>query len=259
MNRQLVLEPDCDKTEPLTDDSLLEHCGLGIKRLRAHRLERGDLPWLSGVKLPWGLEVRLLNISKSGLLVESHSKLTGGASTAFHLWGPNKTLTLPARIVRCQVGRVDGRGVTYQAAAVFDKDIDLLERRPTTLTNLAAAPKALAELLVRVMIEHESGADSAALRTTFEQGVGLVVGAQTIEIRIGADGPDYGSTHVIVPVLANRGFDATLEAKFGPDGGPGEEQVRALTAAAILAAFLLQFEGVSLAMPPEANTCVNDW
>jgi hypothetical protein len=259
MNRQLVLEPDSGQTETLRDDSLLDHCGLGIKRLRAHRWERGDLPWLSGVKLPWGLEVRLLNISKSGLLVESNSRLTGGTSTAFHLWGPTKTLTLPGRIVRCQVGRVDGRGVTYQAAAVFDKDVDLLERRPTTLTNLAAAPKALAELLVRVMSEHESGADSAALRTTFEQGVGLVVGAQAIEIRNGVDGPGIGNEHVSVPVLANRGFDTILRATFGPDAGPGEEQIRALTAAATLAAFLLQFEGVSLAMPPEASACINDW
>jgi hypothetical protein len=255
---QLVLEPDSDHTETLTDDSLLDHCGLGIKRLRAHRWDRGDVPWLSGVKLPWGLEVRLVNISKSGLLVESHSKLTGGTSMAFHLWGPSKTLTLPARIVRCQVGRVDGRGVTYQAAAVFDKDVDLLERRPTP-TNLAAAPKALAELLVRVISEHESGADSPALRTTFERGVGLVVGARAIEIRNGTDGPGYGSEHVYVPVLGNRGFDTTLQATFAPDAGPGEEQIRALTAAATLVAFLLQFEGVSLAMAPEGSACINDW
>ncbi len=259
MSQQLVLEPDTDQTETLTDDRLLDHCGLGTKKLRAHRWERGDLPWLSGVKLPWGLEVHLLNISKSGLLVESRSRLTWGTPMAFHLWGPNKTLTLPARIVRCQVGRVDGRGVTYHAAAVFDKHVDLLERRPTTLTKLAAAPKALAELLVRVMSEHESGADSAALRTTFEQGVGLVVGAQVIEIRNDLDGPGNGSERVYIPVLASRGFDTTLQATFGSDARPGEEQIRALTAAATLAGFLLQFEGVSLAMPPEADAAVNDW
>jgi len=51
-------QPDEDHLTP-SDDRLLDDCGLGTKRLRAHRWERSDLPWLSSVTLPWGLEVRL--------------------------------------------------------------------------------------------------------------------------------------------------------------------------------------------------------
>src|SRR5262249_12916906 len=84
-------QQDEDHRTP-ADDRLLDDCGLGTRRLRAHRWERSDLPWLSSVKLPWGLEVRLLNISSSGVLVESGSKLAAGSVLAFHLSGPNKNL-----------------------------------------------------------------------------------------------------------------------------------------------------------------------
>ena len=50
------------------------------RRPRAVRLEVVDLPWLSTVSLPWGLEMRPLNISSTGLLLESRSRSRRGAS-----------------------------------------------------------------------------------------------------------------------------------------------------------------------------------
>jgi hypothetical protein len=262
MSRSVLLDPDLQLTELATEDGLLDHSGLGAKRCRAHRWETADVPWLSAVKLPWGLEVKLLNISKSGLLVESGSKLDPGSTTTFHLSGSNKDLTVSARIVRSQVGAVTSRGVKYLAAALFDKTIDALEQRRATPQRSIAAPKALADLLARVMEERENGSDPAMLRASFEEGIKRLVSAREVEIREEVDAATDGSEFVCFPVPANRGFRTTLQATFEPNDTPQADEVRILKAAATLAGFILQFENISrdfAANDGESFKAVNAW
>jgi hypothetical protein len=262
MSRSVLLDPDPQLTELATEDGLLDHSGLGAKRSRAHRWETADVPWLSTIRLPWGLEVKLLNISKSGLLVESGSKLDPGSTTTFHLSGSNKDLTVSARIVRSQVGAVTSRGVKYLAAALFDKTIDALEQRRATPQRSIAAPKALADLLARVMEERENGSDPAMLRASFEEGIKRLVGAREVEIREEVDAATDGSEFVCFPVPANRGFRTTLQATFEPNDTPQADEVRILKAAATLAGFILQFENISrdfAANDGESFKAVNAW
>jgi hypothetical protein len=261
MSRSVLLDPDPQLTESATEVGLLDPSGLGPERTRAHRWETADVPWLSTVKLPWGLEVKLLNISKSGLLVESGSKLDPGSTTIFHLSGPNKNLTVSARIVRSQVGAVTSRGVKYLAAALFDKTIDALEQRRATPQRSIAAPKALADLLARVMEERENGSDPAMLRASFEEGIKRLVSAREVEIREEASAAD-GSELVCFPVPANRGFRTTLQATFEPNDTPQADEVRILKAAATLAAFILQFENISrdfAVNDRETSKAVSEW
>jgi CheY-like chemotaxis protein len=91
-------------------------------RKRAQRWSLSDLPWLSSVRLPWGQYLRLLNISSSGMLVESGIRLSPGSATSFKIGGPGLALVVPARIVRCRVA-VDSLGVNYETAAAFDKPV----------------------------------------------------------------------------------------------------------------------------------------
>jgi hypothetical protein len=86
-----------------------------------------DVPWLSTIKLPWGLEVRLLNISSTGMLIETGSKFTPGSVTHLQLCGPETDLVISACFVRTEIAAVDGRGVTYHAAVSFQKELDLNE------------------------------------------------------------------------------------------------------------------------------------
>jgi hypothetical protein len=67
--------------------------------------------------------VKLLNISSSGILIDSEYKLTPGRSTEFQLWGPYKQLIVAARIVRSE--QTNGRGTRYLTAAAFDFKVDL--------------------------------------------------------------------------------------------------------------------------------------
>ena len=95
----------------------------GDERRIALRKGRGDVPWLSGVKAAWGTELELINISSTGLLVETGSKFTPGSTTELHLSGPDTNLIVPVRFIRSDVARIDGLGVRYRAAAAFAREV----------------------------------------------------------------------------------------------------------------------------------------
>jgi hypothetical protein len=91
---------------------------------RAERWAHTDLPWLSSVNLSTGREVKLLNVSSSGILIDSEYKLAPGRPTEFQLWGPYKQLIVAARIVRSEESTT-GPGARYLTAAAFDFKVDL--------------------------------------------------------------------------------------------------------------------------------------
>jgi len=57
------------------------------QRPRAPRWKGDNIPWLTRVTMPLGLEVRLVNISRSGLLIESRGHFVAGQPAAFELHG----------------------------------------------------------------------------------------------------------------------------------------------------------------------------
>jgi len=95
--------------------------GFEQRQARARRWNSDELPWLSSIQLLWGAELRLLNISSTGLLVESDVHLSLG-KTGFQLAGSDlEELIVPARVVRTDLSSEDRSGGKYVVAAVFDK------------------------------------------------------------------------------------------------------------------------------------------
>ena len=93
-----------------------------------------------------GLDVQLVNISSSGLLVESGARFMPGSSTVFRLSGPNKNVVVAGRVVRSQVATVNSLGVKYRAAAAFDEKLEGLAPQPAAVTG-SDGPSALADVL----------------------------------------------------------------------------------------------------------------
>jgi CheY-like chemotaxis protein len=121
-----------ERSEPGRDGAL-DRGDSAAMRARARRWSNEDLSWLTEVKLPWGLRVDLLNISSSGVLVESAARFVEGSTTVFRLNGSDQHLLIPATVVRSEVANANARGVTYRAAATFDQimmEAELL--RPAT-------------------------------------------------------------------------------------------------------------------------------
>ena len=81
------------------------------ERRVALRKGRGEVPWLSGIKFSSGPDVQLINISSTGVLVESGSRFAPGSTTELHLSGPETNLVIPVRFIRSAVARTDELGV----------------------------------------------------------------------------------------------------------------------------------------------------
>jgi hypothetical protein len=217
---------------------------LKLTRPRALRLARKDLPWLTTVRLPWGLEVCLLNISRSGMLVETSSKFTPGSIAQFELRGGDDVLVVPARFVRSEVVTVDGRGVRYHAAAAFQKELDLEDPR-VSRARISSTRKELADWLRTISIELDRNADPAVVRERLERGLCALVTARDVEILTAPITPDAGCESFYFTIIERSGHRAVLQVTFEPGRTPSELDLRMLQAGAALAAVVLQLGGTA--------------
>jgi len=91
------------------------------------RLRAGDLEWLRGASVKYGAEVRVLDISAGGLLLETQQALKPNSSVILELTGPDSPILVPSRVLRCRVASLSDI-LTYEGACAF--------RRPLTLPEL---------------------------------------------------------------------------------------------------------------------------
>ena len=128
--RLLLLEPDRSNQDDIDlgrtlDADLARFLGVQPQLDRAPRWDRDDLPWLESISLTWGAELHLLNMSSSGLLVESGIRMTLGNVTDFQVADrDDRDYVMPGRIVRSGVASVTSLGVKYVTAAVFEKPFE---------------------------------------------------------------------------------------------------------------------------------------
>jgi CheY-like chemotaxis protein len=210
------------------------------ERERDRRRTRDEVPWLSTIKLPWGLEVDLLNISRTGMLIETNSRFMPGTATEFQLSGPETNLAVSARFVRSEVAAVGPLGVKYHAAATFTRELQLREQMGTR--SVASAPRAVAELLAEVLGEFDPGGDRVALRSKFSERLRRMVPAREIQITNRPSGPREGTESIYFSVPSNRWPPAVLQATFEPDYELSDVEFRLLQTAATLASVLLDLE-----------------
>ena len=93
------------------------------------RLSAEDATWLRGARLKYGAEVRVIDVSSGGILIEADGVApTPHGMVVFELSGPKGTVLAPARILRSHITR-DGDYPRYQAACEF--------KRPLSVETLA--------------------------------------------------------------------------------------------------------------------------
>jgi hypothetical protein len=96
------------------------------------RVKASDLHWLRGARIKYGAEVRILDISAGGVLLETASELTRDANVVVELSGPESAILIPSRVLRCRRATL-GEILKYQGACAF--------KRPLTIPELAARQK----------------------------------------------------------------------------------------------------------------------
>lgn len=212
---------------------------LSDDRRCARRSGQSEVPWLSAVRLPWGLDVDLVNISRTGLLVESGSKLTPGVTLELHLSGPDTNLVVMARFVRSEVARINRLGVRYLAAAQFEKPLDVLTPRQQPLTR-STVPHALAELLATVLAESDHHPEPAPIR--FARGFRALLRARDVLIGHAPIAPADDSESIYFHVKGEDRSRVILQVMFEPDRALTASEFRLLKAAAFLTAAVLELE-----------------
>ena len=93
------------------------------------RVAPTEIPGITAVRfLPQRTEATLVNISASGLLVESAAKYLVGSVAEVLFEGGFTPSTASGRVVRCEVAVMDRRGgLRYHIGLEFDTPLDLGE------------------------------------------------------------------------------------------------------------------------------------
>jgi CheY-like chemotaxis protein len=222
------------------------HVRTNDDRRTALRRLHEDLPWLASVKLGWGSDVSLVNISTSGVLMETGSKFLPGSTTELHLTGPETNLIVPVRFVRSDVARIDRLGVRYHAAASFDKEIDLSGPRRSASRSRA---QALADLLASSLGDPDRRTEPA--HASFVRGVRDLVGVQDLQLRTVPPGPVTNRDGLSFDVPDDR-FRRTLHVVLDPGRQLRDEDRALLKAAALLTAAALELDA-----PPKRELTID--
>jgi hypothetical protein len=210
-------------------------------RRRASRRMAGDLPGLWSIRLPWGSDVRLVDISNSGVLFESPSKISPGVTVDLQIFGDQRNVFVPARMVRSEVSRVDALGVKYQMAAAFGRDVRLMDFDPEAGLS---SPRVLTDLLTRVLCEKEGPATAADISRRFESELRRLLPRRDIQIRTT---PPTAQTAESIYFTLDKGTVSRriLQVTFEPGSAPSEMEFKLLKTAANLAAVALEIAQMS--------------
>jgi uncharacterized protein DUF6982/PilZ domain-containing protein len=96
----------------------------GANRRTHLRLSAEDVLWLQGVRIKYGDDVRVVDISGGGILVETSTEVSPNTTVVFEVSAAEATQLIPARVVRSS--RVDYNGLTrYQTACAFKRPLSI--------------------------------------------------------------------------------------------------------------------------------------
>jgi hypothetical protein len=104
------------------------------------RFQPSVVPNITSVRLSPGDVVELVNISRSGLLVQGRTRFVPGTSVTVYFEGGFTPAQLKGKIVRCQVSSIVGGTLQYQSGIHLDTLIDVETGRTAQVHQMAAAP-----------------------------------------------------------------------------------------------------------------------
>jgi hypothetical protein len=104
------------------------------------RLKASDLQWLRSARLKYGADLRVIDISAGGMLLETEAALAPDSSVVVELTAAGSPILIPSRVLRCRAVSL-GEVLRYQGAFAFKRPLAIRELTPTG-KSLAQAPAA---------------------------------------------------------------------------------------------------------------------
>jgi CheY-like chemotaxis protein len=213
-------------------------------RRAAPRKRLSELPWLSTLRMPHVSHVEIVDVSRTGMLIETPTRLSSGSSLDIELLGPDLAMRVPARMLRTQVASVDSFGVRYRIAAAFARYVDMPGLAPSGARQVGVST--ISELLQRLRdaLDRTSGDE---VMTTFETELKQLLPVRDIQLRGTPMATASGLESVYFTVPTGGSRPPVLQAIFEDGHQPTEMEFRVLKAAAGLAGAVLPFApGVDL-------------
>jgi CheY-like chemotaxis protein len=213
-------------------------------RRAASRRRAVDLAGQWAVKLDSDDSASIVDISRTGVRLETATDLNPGSVINLELIGIEASLSVGARLIRSEAVRPDGTVARYHAAAKFLREVDLFPTSVHPIVAAAAAastyrPPVLADLLGRVLANANWVSNGPALRSLFETEVRALVRAKDVRIRTVPVRASSGcqSLYFSIPTVTAPRFG--LHVVFERGYRPTAAEFRLLKATASLAAVVL--------------------
>jgi hypothetical protein len=114
----------------------------GAERRKYPRRSPSVIPRLKSVRLIAGPEVKLINVSRRGVLFETDARLAPRSAVALRLVTSDAILLLKGYVVRSILAVLKGSAIRYQSAVEFDEDFVLADSPVAHDSSHAAGSKA---------------------------------------------------------------------------------------------------------------------
>lgn len=108
-------------------------------RREHRRVPASLLPSLTA-RLSGGSEVKLLDVSRRGVRLQTTMHMRPGQTVAIRFVAADATVTLSAAVVRATVAHVEADGLRYETALSLAGDLLLCEQLETTAMDVAEPP-----------------------------------------------------------------------------------------------------------------------
>jgi hypothetical protein len=123
-------------TSPLPDDE-----PDGAERRTSPRVPASAVPQLKA-RLLAGPDVRLVDLSRRGVLLETQTRLLPGSPIRLKFVADDATLVLKGSVVRSSVSTFGEQGLVYRTAVTFDQDISICDESLWVAAPAADPPAA---------------------------------------------------------------------------------------------------------------------
>jgi hypothetical protein len=213
-------------------------------RERAPRFVGSEMSGFSQARLTWGLVVRIVNISRSGMLIESGTRFADGTRDVFELPIAGTPVRAHARFVRSLITPSEGAGVRYQTAVAFDADVHLpLDSPGARGADATDVSEPLHEVVKWLRDEAAGGMRPSELLATYELELQHLVRAREVRITSAPSVDDGCGTSVFFAVPGRTG-ETVVRATFEAGDRPSREALTLLKQAAFLVPDIVALDAV---------------
>ncbi len=104
--------------------------GIEIERRKSERVEPWQVPSLKSARLLAGPDVKILNLSSGGAMLECSARILPGASICIRLVATDALFFLRGRVLESRASSLHGAEINYTCNIAFEEEFSLLSSNP---------------------------------------------------------------------------------------------------------------------------------